>query len=71
LQKNSKIKKPLSVIIFSQNGTRSAEKVRKNILVPNSVPTQPKIENFKKKSKKFEKILKPLSSIIFSPKGMR
>ena len=52
-----KIQKPLSGIIFSQSGIRSAEKGKK-ILDTNSVPTQPELENSKKNSKKIEKIKK-------------
>ena len=43
----------------------------KKILVPNSVPTQPKLENSEKNSKKIQKIKNPLSGIIFSQNGMR
>ena len=36
-KKKQKIKKPLSSIIFSQNGMRLAEKEKKKKLAPNSV----------------------------------
>ena len=51
IEKNQKIKKPLSGIIFSQNGMRKAEKDKKN-LVPNSVHTRPGQENSTKIEKK-------------------
>ena len=38
--------------------------MEKKILVPNSVPTQPGLENSKKNSKKFQKIKKHHSGII-------
>ena len=50
---------------------RWAKKEKKKILVPNSVPTQPELENSKKESKKIQKIKKPLSGIIFCQDGMR
>ena len=66
-----KIKKPLSGIIFSQNGLRQAEKERKKNLVANSVHSQPGQEYSVKSSKKNQKIKIPRSSIIFSQNGMR
>jgi len=43
--------------------------VTKKILVPNSVPTQPKIENSKKKkAKNFKKIKKTSFQYYFKPK---
>ena len=72
-EKNSKIiqkiKKPLSGIIFSENGMR--EQRDKKISVPNSVHTRPAEENSEKNSKIIQKIKKPLSGIIFSQNGMR
>ena len=65
-----KIKKPLSVIIFSQNGMRQAKKEKK-ILDLNSVHTRPAEENSEKNSKKIQKIKKTLSGIISRPNGMR
>ena len=62
-----KIEKPLSSIIFSQNGIRWAEKEKKN-LVPNSVHSQPGQEDSEKNSKK---IKKTLSRIIFSQNEIR
>ena len=71
-KKIQKIKKPLSGIMFSQNGMRLAKKEKKKkILVPNSVHTRPGKENSEKNSKKIQKIKKPLSGIIFSQNGMR
>ena len=43
----------------------------KKILLPNSVPTQPKRENSKKKSKKIQKIKKVNSGIISIQTGLR
>ena len=43
----------------------------KKILLPISVHTRPRQENFKKKSQKIEKIKKPHSEYIFSLNGMR
>ena len=54
-KKIEKIKKPLSSIIFSQNGMRLAEKETKKTLVPNSVHTRPREENSEKNSKKIKK----------------
>ena len=66
-----KIKKPLSGIIFSQNGDEIGRDRTENILVPNSVPTRSGQENTKKNRNKNQKIKKPLSGIIFSQNGMR
>ena len=66
-KKLKKIKKPLSGIIFSQNGIRQVEKEKK-YLVPNSIHTRPGQENSKKNSKKIQK---PLSGIIFSQNEIR
>ena len=46
------------------------ESGKKKILDPNSVPTQPKLENSRKNSKKIQKIKKPFSGIIFSQNEM-
>ena len=70
-KKIEKIEKPLSDIIFSQNGDEIGRERGKKILPPNSVPTRPGKENSEKNSKKFEKIKKPLSDIIFCQNGMR
>ena len=53
--KNQNIKKPLSGIIFNQNGMRQAEKEKKEVLVPNSVHTRPGEENSEKKQQKNSK----------------
>ena len=50
---------------------RLAEKEKKKILVPNSVPTKPKLENSKKKRKKIQKIEKVNSCIISIRNGLR
>ena len=65
------MKKPLSSIIFSQNGMRQAENQRKKFLVPNSVQPQLGQENFQKNSKKNQKIKKLNSNIISIQKGLR
>ena len=71
-KKIQKIKKPLSGIIFSQNGDEIGRGRVKKILVPNSVPTQTKLENSKKKnSKKIQKIKKHHSRMISIKTGMR
>ena len=43
----------------------------KKILVPNSLHTRPRQENYEKNRKKFKKIKKPLSGNIFSQNGLR
>ena len=55
-KKLKKLKKPLSDIIFYQNGMRQAEKEKKKNLPPNSVQARPRQENSEKNSKKIEKI---------------
>ena len=45
---------------------RWAKKERKKILVPNSIATQPELENSRKNRKKIQKIKKLFSGIIFS-----
>ena len=51
---------------------RQAEKEeKKKILDPNSVPTQPELENFKKNCKKIQKIEKVNSGIISIQNGLR
>ena len=52
-KKLKKLKKPLSDIIFFQNGMRQAEKEKKKILLPNSVRTRLGLENSEKNDKKF------------------
>ena len=64
-----KIKKPLSGIIFSQNGLRLAEKERK-ILDLNFVHSRP-VEGNSKKKLLNQEIKKILFGIIFSQNGMR
>ena len=58
-KKLKKLKKPLSDIIFCQNGMRQAKKEKKKILLPNSVQSRLGQENSEKNSKKVEKIKKP------------
>ena len=70
-KKNQKTLKPLSRIIYNQNGMRKAEKEKKKILVPNSVHTRHGQENSEKNSKKIQKIIKHLPGIIFSKNEMR
>ena len=44
----------------------------KKILVPNSVPTQPELENSKKKkAKKFKKLKKLIPALFLSKTGLR
>ena len=66
------MKKPLSGIIFSQNGMiqaeKEAEKEKKN-LIPNSVRIRPGQENSKKNSKKIQKIKQVNSGIISIQNG--
>ena len=50
------MKKPLSGIIFSQNGDEIGREIGEKILVPNSVHSQPGKENSEKNSKKIPKI---------------
>ena len=50
-KKFKNFKKPLSDIIFSQNGMRYAEKEKKKNLLPNSVRTRLGQENSEKNSK--------------------
>ena len=70
-KKIEKIKKPLFIFSFSQNGMRQTEKEGIKILVRNSVHTRPVEENSEKNSKKIEKTKKPHSCIIFSQNGTR
>ena len=70
-KKIQKIKKPLSGIIFTQNGMRLAEKERKKKnLVPNSVHTRPGQENSETNRKRNQIMEKPLFGIIFCQNGM-
>ena len=55
-KKIEKIKKPLSNIIFSQDGDEIGRERGKKILRPNAVHTRPGQENSEKNSKKIEKI---------------
>ena len=70
-KKIQKIKKPLSSIIFSQNGIRQAEKGRKKFqsLIPFILDLVKKIP--KKMAKCIKKLKKPLSGLIFCQNGMR
>ena len=70
-EKIQKIKKPLSGIIFSQNGLRYAEKERKKKFSSEFVHTRPGQEKSEKNSKKIQKIKKPLFGIILSQNRMR
>ena len=66
-----KIKKPLSNVIFSQNGMRYAEKEKKKFYsrIPFILDPGKKIP--KKIAKKFKKFKKPVSEIIFCQNGIR
>ena len=55
-----KIKKPLSDIIFSQNGMRQAEKEKKKNLLPNFVQTRLGQDNSEKNSKKLKNLIPTL-----------
>ena len=55
-EKLKKIEKPLSDIIFSQNGDEIGRERGKKILLPNSVHTRPRQENSKKIPSKLKKI---------------
>ena len=70
-KKSKKIKKPLSGIIFSEDGDEIGWEREKKILVLNSFHAQPAQENSEKNSKKIQKIKKPLSSIIYSQNGLK
>ena len=63
-----KIKKPLSDVIFHQNGMRQAEKEKKKILLPNSVQTRLGQENSENNCKKIGKIKKTYFRYSFQPK---
>ena len=52
-------------------GWDRSRKREKKILDPNSVPTQPELENSKKNSKKIQKIEKVNSGIISIQNGLR
>ena len=67
-KKFKKFKKPVSEIIFCQNGMRQAEKEKKKILLPNSVHTRLGQENSEKNSKKIEKTKKTSFRHYFQPK---
>ena len=58
-------------LFLAKTGRYRPRKRKKKFLLPNSVHTRPRIENFEKKSKKIEKIKKPLSEFIISLNGMR
>ena len=65
------MKKNLFPALFlAQTGWDRLRKRKKKILHPNSVPTQPGLENSKKNSKKIQKTKKPLSDVIFNQIGM-
>ena len=71
-KKIEKIKKPLSDIIFSQNGMRRAEKVKKKNFTSEFRLNPTRARKFRKKfAKKLEKLKKPLSDINFSQNGLR
>ena len=70
-KKIQKIEKPLSGILFSQNGMRYAEKARKKFQSRIPFLLDPGMKISKKIEKKNQKIEKPLFGIIFSQNGMR
>ena len=57
------------MLFLSKTGWGRTRKRKKN-LVPNSVPTQPELENSKKNSKKFQKIIKVNSGNISIQNGL-
>ena len=67
-KKLKKLKKPLSDIIFCQNGMRLAGKREKIILPPNSVHARPGKKIQKKNGKKIEKTKKTSFRHYFLPK---
>ena len=68
-KKLKKLKKPLSDIIFCQNGMREAEKEKKEILLPNSVHTRLGQENSEQVANKLKK-LKNLFPTLFLAKTL-
>ena len=74
-KKNSKkIKKQLSVVIFSKNGTRQDEigrEIDKIIFDPISAHTRPGGENCKKKTdKKFKKLKNNFPALVLAKTGL-
>ena len=58
--------------MYPKRVERGREREKKKILDPNSVPTQPELENSKKKiAKKIKKIEKVNSGIISIQNGLR
>ena len=69
-KKFKKIKYHFPALFLSKMGSDWPKK-RKKILVPNSVHTQPVLENFKAKNKKIQKIKKVYSSVISIENGLK
>ena len=69
-KKIQKVKNLFPVLFLVKTGWDGQRKREKN-LIPNSVPTQPELENSKKKSKKIQKIKKVNSGIISIQNGLR
>ena len=69
--KNFKKLKILFPALFLAKRDKIGRESEKKNLVPNSLPTQPELENSKKKSKKIQKIKKVNSSIISIQNGLR
>ena len=69
-KKIQKVKNLFPVLFLVKTGWDGRRKREKN-LIPNSVPTQPELENSKKKSKKIQKIKKVNSGIISIQNGLR
>ena len=63
------MEKPLSGIIFCQNGDEIGQKRQKIILVPNSVHTRLGEENSEKNSKKNKKIKNPFQVLFLAKTG--
>ena len=74
VKKFKKLKNLFPALYLAQTGwdrLRKIKKKKKKNLDPNSVPTQPKLENSRKNSKKIQKIKKVNSSIISIQNGLR
>ena len=69
-KKLKKFKNLFPTLFFAKTGWDRPRK-RKKILLPNSILTQPDLENSKKNSKKIQKIKKLNSGIISMQKGLR
>ena len=69
-KKIQKVKNLFPALFLAKTGWDGQRKREKN-LIPNSVPTQPELENSKKKKQKIQKIKKVNSRIISIQNGLR